>query len=76
MTIATHENGKWTVTTGPLTTVFCTEEAAATQIGILQQEILRLRNQLPTSHPTRAAGETCPADGATPSGCQGAGGEL
>jgi hypothetical protein len=34
----------WTVTTGSLSTTFWREEAAATQVGLLQQEIERLRD--------------------------------
>ena len=33
----------WTVTTGNISTAFRNEEAAAVQIGLLQQEIERLR---------------------------------
>ena len=51
MTIATHENGKWTVTTGTLTTVFCNEAVAAAWIGLLQQEIEKLRARLKSIDP-------------------------
>ena len=43
--ITQHDNGTWTVTTGPLTTTFADDPAlAAVQIGMLQQEIYRYRN--------------------------------
>ena len=37
------EQGGWTVSTGELSTTFRDETAAAAQIGLLQQEIERLR---------------------------------